>query len=149
MFFLRESNNWKKLNTAFLLARIAIQEHTSENHILWSPTTTVGIQRLLIVIVSLPQSPILLGQNPGSTWDDELSWNIWISSDFHWTIPRGFTWLCPTISFPSLEANGPSRFFFEPTWPWWWRSFWRYDIGAAIARLKPPFWARKSSEGWI
>lgn len=44
---------------------------------------------------------------------------------------------------------GPAvQIFFEPTWPWWWRSFWRYDIGAAIARLKPPFGA-KSSEGWI
>lgn len=65
-------------------------------------------------IRSLSQSPILLGQNPGSTWDDELSWNIWISSDFHWTIPRGFTWLCPTISFPSLEAQQSRSFSSRP-----------------------------------
>ena len=141
--FLRESNNLKKLNTAFLLARIAIQEHTSENHNLWSRPITVGIQRLLIVIVSLSQSPILLGKILVPLEMMKYLNILWFSLNHS----KGFTWLCPTISFPSLEAQ-QSRSFFEPTWPWWWRSFWRYDIGAAIARLKPPFGA-KSSEGWI
>ena len=149
-FFCESQTIRQKLNTAFLLARIAIQGAYKWKSYLMEPdnysrnTKTSHSHR----IRSLSQSPILLGQN---LWFHLRWWNIMKYLNILWyslNHSKGVHLIVSNnlIPFPW----GPAvQIFFEPTWPWWWRSFWRYDIGAAIARLKPPFWARKSSEGWI